>query len=149
MLKHFNNACPNLLYLLCLSQVMHNKFIKRVINLKKKIISLSLVVLSLIGVNVFAAESVSTNCSLKGWYTQGSDFYAEASTTAPSLGLNKIAVSVYSDGTGNNYRTIYKPGSRVTVTTSCTGSNAIRIFSDHIWSYPSGNEEITKSLYLD
>lgn len=55
--------------------------------MKKKIISLCLLGLATFsGINVFAASSVSTNCSLKGWYTSGSQYYAEATTKAPSNG---------------------------------------------------------------
>lgn len=58
--------------------------------MKKKIISLCLLGLATFGgINVFAASSVSTNCSLKDWYTSGSQYHAEATTKAPSNGLKK------------------------------------------------------------
>lgn len=118
--------------------------------MKKKIISLCLLGLATFGgINVFAASSVSTNCSLKGWYTSGSQYHAEATTKAPSNGLKKISVYLSSDNghTSSNYQN--NPNSGNTTFTQLNKSGASRLFSDHIWNSTNSNEEITKSIYLD
>lgn len=128
---------------------MHNNIRLEVIKFKKKIISLSLVGLSIMGGNAFAASSVSNYCSLKGYYTDGSNFYAQSTTTSPSQGLKKILTNVSSNAGHYKEKVSYNPYSGNTVSVSLTGSNASRIYSDHIWTYPTESEEISKSLYLD
>lgn len=117
--------------------------------MKKKILSLCLVALSVMGINAFAASSVSSYCSLKGSYTSGSNFYAESTTTAPSQGLRKISTNISSNAGHFKSNYISNPYSGNTVFISLNGSGASRIYSDHIWNYSQENEETSKSLYLD